>query len=249
MTDYRILVTNDDGITAEGIKALAKGLRKLSDVKVTVVAPERERSATSHSLTLHRPLRIIKKDKDDYAVDGTPTDSVMLGSSVVMKKKPDLIVSGINRGGNLGDDVHYSGTVSAAIEGGIMGIPAIAISQLGQVDFDYETAVKFAQKIVAVVKRSALPPGIVLNVNVPENCKSLDFEICKTGKRNYGEIYEERIDPRGRPYYWIGGNLYEFQDIPDSDCNVVQAGKISVTPLKVNITEHNFIDSMKAWKW
>lgn len=249
MTDYRILVTNDDGIEAEGIKALAKGLRKLSEIKVIVVAPERERSATSHSLTLHRPLRIIKKDKDDYAVDGTPTDSVMLGSSVVMKKKPDLIVSGINRGGNLGDDVHYSGTVSAAIEGGIMGIPAIAISQLGQAQFDYEMAVKFAQKIVAVVKRNGLPPGIVLNVNVPENCASLDFEICKTGKRNYGEIYEERIDPRGRPYYWIGGNLYEFQNIPESDCNVVQAGKISVTPLKVNITDHNFIDVLKAWKW
>lgn len=249
MTDYRILVTNDDGIEAEGIKALAKGLRKLTDVKVTVTAPERERSATSHSLTLHRPLRIIKKDKDDYAIDGTPTDSVMLGSSVIMKKKVDLIVSGINRGGNLGDDVHYSGTVSAAIEGGIMGIPSIAISQLGRDKFNYDTAVRFAQKLIGVVRRNPLPPGIVLNINVPENCEDLDFEICKTGKRNYGEIYEERIDPRGRPYYWIGGNLFEFQNIPESDCNAIQRGKISVTPLKVNITDHNFIDSMKAWKW
>jgi 5'-nucleotidase len=130
-----------------------------------------------------------------------------------------------------------------------MGIPSIAISQLGRDKFDYDTAVRFAQKLVGVVRRNPLPPGIVLNVNVPANCQNLDFEICKTGKRNYGEIYEERIDPRGRPYYWIGGNLYEFQNIPESDCNAIQSGKISITPLKVNITDHNFIDSMKAWKW
>lgn len=245
----KILVTNDDGVDAAGIKALAAGLRKLRGLNVTVVAPERERSATSHSLTLHRPLRIIKKDKNDYAVDGTPTDSVMLGCAVVLKSKPDLIVSGINRGGNLGDDVHYSGTVSAAIEGGIMGIPAIAISQLGRDVFRYETAVKFAQKIVRVAAKNGLPGGIVLNVNVPDGAKKLDFEICKTGKRNYGDIYEERIDPRGRPYYWIGGNLFGFEDVPGSDCDAILRGKISVTPINVNMTAYNFIDAMKGWSW
>lgn len=245
----KILVTNDDGIEAKGIKALAAGLRELEGLDVTVVAPERERSATSHSLTLHRPLRIINKGEADFAVDGTPTDSVMLGCSMVLKGKPDLIVSGINRGGNLGDDVHYSGTVSAAIEGGIMGIPAIAISQLGRDEFEYGMAVQFAKKIVDVARKNGLPGGIVLNVNVPENVKSLDFEICKTGKRNYGDIYEERIDPRGRPYYWIGGNLYGFQDIPGSDCDTVLKGKISVTPIHVNMTAFHFMETMKEWKW
>lgn len=245
----KILVTNDDGVEAAGIRALAAGLRKIKGLDVTVVAPERERSATSHSLTLHRPLRIIKKGSADYAVDGTPTDSVMLGCSVVLKGKPDLIVSGVNRGGNLGDDVHYSGTVSAAIEGGIMGIPAIAISQLGRDEFDYDMAVKFAQKLVGVAEKNGLPAGIVLNVNVPENVKNLDFEICKTGKRNYGDIYEERIDPRGRPYYWIGGNLFGFEDIPGSDCDTVLRGKISVTPIHVNLTDYQFIDTMKDWQW
>lgn len=244
-----ILVTNDDGITAEGIKALARGLKQLENCEITVVAPTQERSATSHSLTLHRPLRIHKKSKDIFAVDGTPTDCVMLACGKIMTSKPDLIVSGINRGGNLGDDVHYSGTVSAAIEGGIMGIPAIAISQLGKDEFHYQKAVEFAKKLVKTVIKNQLPPGIVLNVNVPEKCETLDFEIVKTGKRNYGDIYEERYDPRGKPYYWIGGNLYEFQDIPESDCNTVSGGKISVTPLQVNLTNRNFLKTMKGWQW
>lgn len=245
----KILVTNDDGIEAAGIKALAKAVREIQGADVTVVAPTQEKSATSHSLTLHRPLRIHKKSKNVYAVDGTPTDCVMLGCGKIMDEKPDLIVSGVNRGGNLGDDVHYSGTVSAAIEGGIMGIPAIAISQLGREKFEYSTAVEFAKKLIPIVIKNKMPGGTVLNVNVPEKCKSLDFEIVKTGKRNYGDIYEERFDPRGRPYYWIGGNLYEFQDIPGSDCNIIQEGKISVTPLHVNLTNHNFLKTMKGWQW
>lgn len=245
----KILVTNDDGYEAAGIQALAKGLRELPDMSVTIVAPDRERSATSHSLTLHRPLRIVKKGVADYAVDGTPTDSVMLGSSVIMKGEVDLIVSGINRGANLGDDVHYSGTVSAAIEGGIMGIPAVAISQLGRTEFHYGMAVEFAQKLVGMLKNNKLPAGIVLNVNVPEKCRTLDFQICRTGKRNYGDAYDERIDPRGRPYFWVGGNSFEFQDIPGSDCNAITQGKISVTPLKVNITDDAFIQTMKTWQW
>ncbi len=244
-----ILITNDDGIDAAGIQALIAGLRALNQYQITVVAPTTERSATSHSLTLHRPLRIIQKDEGVYAVDGTPTDCVMLGCSKILKTKPDLIVSGVNRGGNLGDDVHYSGTVSAAVEGGIMGIPAIAISQLGRETFDYATAVQFAQKIVPVAIREGIPVGIVLNVNVPENCKTLDFEVVKTGKRNYGDIHEERIDPRGRPYFWIGGNAFEFQSIPESDCNTIVAGKISITPLQVNMTSFPFMETMRGWRW
>lgn len=244
-----ILVTNDDGIDSEGIQLLAEGLRQLNLYDITVVAPNRERSATSHSLTLHRPLRVVERSPQVFTIDGTPTDCVMLGCSQILKQKPDLIVSGINRGGNLGDDVHYSGTVSAAIEGGIMGIPAIAFSQLGQDIFDFKQAVRFAQKLVPIAIREKLPVGIVLNVNVPENCQTLDYEIVQTGKRDYGDMHEERIDPRGRPYYWIGGNIYGFQDIPDSDCNTIQTGKISITPLFVNMTSHQYIQKMKGWQW
>jgi 5'-nucleotidase len=246
----KILITNDDGVEAKGIKALTKSLRTLKGVEVIVVAPEREKSATSHALTLHRPLRLIKKGSGVFAVDGTPTDSVMLGCAVALKgQKPDLIVSGINAGGNLGDDIHYSGTVSAAIEGGIMGIPAIAISQLGRGRFDFSQSAKFAQVLVAAVKRNGLPRGIVLNVNVPVNCQQLNFELTKLGKRDYGDITVEKIDPRGRPYYWIGGNHYAFQDIAGSDCNAIVAGKISVTPLNVNTTDPRFLNEMKKWKW
>lgn len=244
-----ILVTNDDGVHAPGIRALAKGLKEIKGARVVVVAPDHEQSAKSHSLTLHRPLRLIKLSKDIYAVTGTPTDAVMMGCHVVLKKTPDLVVSGINRGANLGDDTHYSGTVSAAMEGGIMGIPAIAISQVGLDKFSYKTAVRFAKKIVQAARKNGLPGGIVLNVNVPPQARSLDFLVCKTGKRDYGEICIERIDPRGRPYYWVGGNQFEFEDITGSDCNAIKAKKISVTPLRVNPTDHHYLKKMKAWRW
>ena len=243
------MVTNDDGVDARGIRALAKGLKELKGCRVVVVAPDHEQSAKSHSLTLHRPLRLIKKSKDTYAVTGTPTDAVMMACHIILKKLPDLVVSGINRGANLGDDVHYSGTVSAAMEGGVMGIPAIAISQLGLEKFNYQMAVKFAQKIVRAATKNALPGGIVLNVNVPQNAQTLDFEITKIGKRDYGEICAERVDPRGRPYYWVGGNQFEFEDIADSDCNAIRAGKIAVTPLRVNPTDKQYLNKMRSWQW
>ena len=244
-----ILATNDDGYESKGLKALVRAVKSIKGVTVITVAPDREQSAKSHSLTLHRPLRIFKKAKDVFAVDGTPTDCVMIGCSKVLDQEPDLIISGINRGGNLGDDVHYSGTVSAAIEGGIMGIPAMAFSQLGREKFDYKIASEFAKKLVVTAKKNGLPAGVVLNVNVPEGAQNLEFEIVKTGKRNYGDICIERHDPRGRPYYWIGGNQYEFQDIKNSDCNAITANKISVTPLKVNLTDNAFMRKLKDWKW
>lgn len=248
-TSMLILVTNDDGIEARGIQSLVKGLKGLKQCRVVVVAPDREQSTRSHSLTLHRPLRILQKGKDTYAIDGTPTDCVAISCAKILQTLPDLIVSGINRGGNLGDDVHYSGTVSAAMEGGLKGIPSIAISQLGKETFRYETAVKFAVKIVKAVRRNGLPPSVVLNVNVPTNCRSLEFELTKTGKRDYGEVCIERFDLKGRPYYWIGGDKYEFRDIRSSDCNTIVKGKISVTPLLVNVTDENFLKKMRSWKW
>jgi 5'-nucleotidase len=244
----KILVTNDDGIHAEGIHALANALRELPNVMVKVIAPDRERSTVSHSLTLHRPLRVEERDNENYAVNGTPSDSVFLGTSAFFNEKPDFVFSGINRGGNLGDDVHYSGTVSAAVEGAIVGIPSVAISQLGKAKFDYTVAAQFAKKAFELITNDPLPPHIVLNINVPEGAKSLDFEVTKTGKRDYGGPFEKRFDPRGRPYYWIGGDAYRFEDIEGSDCNAIVAGKISVTPLEINLTSQTYVEKIKHWK-
>ena len=162
-----------------------------------------------------------------------------------------MIVSGINHGGNVGDDVHYSGTVAAAIEGGIMGIPAIAFSQLSspRKKTDFKKAAEFARYFVGVVKKNGLKPGIVLNVNIPADLKKMAYEITCTGKRNYGDIYVENKDPRGIPYYWIGGNSYSFYPIPNSDGNAIVAGKITITPLDVNMTSRAFMKKMKKWKW
>ncbi|PIR20502.1 MAG: 5'/3'-nucleotidase SurE [Deltaproteobacteria bacterium CG11_big_fil_rev_8_21_14_0_20_47_16] len=243
-----ILVTNDDGVYADGIKALAKRLRQIG--RVIVVAPSQERSATSHSLTLHRPLRIIKISKDVYAVDGTPTDCVNLGVNEILPRMPDLVASGINRGGNLGDDVHYSGTVSAAVEGAIMGIPAIAFSCVARDNFKYQAAGNFAVRICKKVLRQGLPPGIVLNVNIPNlpQNKVRGYVFTKQGKRDYGDIIEEKVDPRGRKYYWIGGDDVGFEDIPGSDCNAIHNAKISITPIRVNLTDHNLLTRLKNWK-
>lgn len=242
-----ILVTNDDGVYADGIKALAKRLRQIG--RVIVVAPSQERSATSHSLTLHRPLRIIKVSKDVYAVDGTPTDCVNLGVNEILPRVPDLIASGINRGGNLGDDVHYSGTVSAAVEGAIMGIPAIAFSTVARDNFKFQAAGNFAVKICKKVIKQGLPKGIVLNINIPNlpQNKIKGYVFTKQGKRDYGDIIEEKVDPRGRKYYWIGGDDVGFEDIPGSDCNAIHASKISITPINVNLTDHALLARLKNW--
>lgn len=244
-----ILVSNDDGIQSKGIKLLAKTLKEIAEV--LVVAPDREKSAASHSLTLHRPLRVNKISPNVYTVDGTPTDCITLGVYEISKRKPDLIISGINRGGNLGDDVHYSGTVSAALEGAIAGFPAIAISLVARDRFLFAPAANFAVKIAKKVYKEGLPKGVVLNVNVPnlpEN-QMKGAIVTKLGKRNYGDIIVEKMDPRGRPYYWIGGDENGYENIPGSDCNAILEGKISVTPLKVNTTDHGFLQKIKKWKW
>jgi len=244
----RILVSNDDGVYSKGIKALSQALKKIADV--TVVAPNRERSAASHSLTLHRPLRVIKIAPQTYAVDGTPTDAVTLGIFEIMKHKPDLVISGINHGANLGDDVHYSGTVSAAIEGAIAGFPTIAISLMGREHLTFGPAARFAVRLAKKVYKEGLPKGMVLNVNVPNipQSKIKGFEWTKIGKRKYGDIIVEKIDPRGRPYYWIGGDETGFVDIQGSDCNALLANKISITPLRVDMTDHANLKKFENWK-
>jgi 5'-nucleotidase len=243
-----ILVSNDDGVDADGLKALAGTLKKLG--RVVVVAPDRERSAASHALTLHSPLRIKKLGPDLYAVDGTPTDCINLGINGLLKQHPDLIVSGINHGGNLGDDIHYSGTVSAAMEGGIMGVPSISISVVGRKNVDFKLAARFAARLAQKVIRSPLPKGVILNVNVPNlpAKKIKGYVFTRQGKRNYGNIIVEKKDPRGQKYFWIAGDEASSEDIPNSDCNAIAAGKISITPLRVDATDYDTFQLTRKWK-
>jgi len=243
-----ILIANDDGVYSDGIRTLAKQLKVLG--RVVMVAPDQQRSATSHSITLHRPLRVRKLYEDVYSVDGTPTDCINLGINEILKQLPDLIVSGINRGANLGDDAHYSGTVSAAVEGGILGVRAIAVSVVARDRVLYKPAASFCVRLARKVLKDGLPKGVILNVNVPNlpATKITGYAFTKQGKRNYGDIIVEKIDPRGKKYYWIGGDETGFVNIPDSDCNVVAEGKISITPIQVNLTDSSALKKLKEWR-
>ncbi|MBT3181862.1 MAG: 5'/3'-nucleotidase SurE [Deltaproteobacteria bacterium] len=242
-----ILVSNDDGVQAKGLKILARALKGLG--RVIVVAPDQQRSACSHSITLHLPLRINKLAKDIYSVSGTPTDCIMLALNEILDEKPDLIVSGINHGPNIGDDVHYSGTVSAAYEGGIEGIPSIAMSLLFKNGKHFKSAAEFAKRVSKKVLKEGLPRGVILNVNVPDlpEKEILGYKITKQGKRNYGDIIVDKVDPKGRKYYWIGGDQNGFEDIPSSDCNAVREDYISITPLRVDITDKPTLKKLSSW--
>lgn len=249
-----ILLSNDDGFSSPGIQVLAKTLRRIA--KVVVVAPDREQSATSHSLTLHRPLRVTRHSPENYSVDGTPTDCITLAIHEILKSKPDLVVSGINRGANLGDDVHYSGTVSAAMEGAIMGIRAVAVSLVvwGDDVPHFKTAGQFMLRLCCRLlnpdKPALLSGRGVLNVNVPNLPPSSIRGHCFTrlGKRNYGEVIFEKIDPRGKKYYWIGGDERTFATIRGSDAEAILAKKISMTPLQVDMTHHSLLTDLKDFK-
>ncbi|MFH1829284.1 MAG: 5'/3'-nucleotidase SurE [Pseudomonadota bacterium] len=242
-----ILVSNDDGVRSMGIRKLMRKLAELG--RVVVVAPDQQRSAVSHSITLHRPLRVERISHNVYSVDGTPTDCIMLAINEILKQVPDLIVSGINHGANLGDDVHYSGTVSAAFEGGILGIPSMAVSLVGSGQKNFVKAAEVAAIIARDVLRKGLPRGIILNINVPDTCshKIKGMMFTKQGKRNYGGIIVEKKDPRGRKYYWIGGDESGFEDIPGSDCNAIKEGFVSITPLRVNLTDKATLKKLSDW--
>ena len=234
-----ILVSNDDGIHSDGLRALHDALTSLDDV--VVVAPDRERSAASHSLTLHRPLRSEEIRPGWYAVDGTPTDCVVLAVQAILAERPRLVVSGINRGANLGDDVHYSGTVSAAMEGTLLGIPSIAVSLAARSDFRYEAAARFAARLAAYVLVDGLPADTLLNVNVPLAADGEDpprFELARLGRRRYAGTIEAKVDPRGRRYFWIGGDEIEGPKEEGTDFAAVAAGAISLTPIHLDLTNH-----------
>ncbi len=246
LTKPRILLTNDDGYFSDGINCLAQHLEKFAEV--FVVAPDREQSASSHSLTLNRPLRVHKIAHNRYTTDGTPTDCVMLAIHKLFKRtKPSMIVSGINHGANMGDDVTYSGTVAAAIEGSILGIPSVAISMA-----HYEPgtpmirAARFTAKLIRKHHKLELDSSTFLNVNLPpDNGRAYrDFEFTKLGVRQYKDIIIHKVDPRGKDYYWIGGRP-KWKATKGSDFEAVRRGKISISPLKLNFTDNESLERFK----
>jgi 5'/3'-nucleotidase len=239
----RILVTNDDGIYSEGIRKLADALRPIGEV--IIVAPDREQSAASHALTLNRPLRLLELEENEWIVDGTPTDCVNLAVLKLMKSnRPDIVVSGINFGPNLGDDVTYSGTISAAFEGALLNIPSVAFSALVGQHFSFDRCATFAAKLTKILLDGDRDPSVVLNVNFP----TLEFKgvrVTRLGKRIYSEGVIERLDPRGRKYYWIGGEQPTWHPGQGTDFEAVQEGFVSITPLHLDLTHHASIPRLK----
>jgi 5'-nucleotidase len=233
----KILVTNDDGVHSEGIRALAAALAPLGDV--SVVAPIQEASAIGHALTLRRPLRIDTIGPNVYAIDGTPTDCVNIAITHILKGKPDLIVSGINKGWNLGDDVTYSGTVSGALEGALLAIPSIAVSaQRVRDDCEFGSSAQAAATVAASVLERGLPKFTLLNINVPRGANK-GFRVTVQAKRNHVTVVSERIDPRHQPYYWIEEGENDWEPHDRSDYQAVRDGYISITPLQPDMTAHD----------
>lgn len=242
------LLTNDDGYEAEGLAKLAREISRVCDV--LVVAPHVDQSASGHSLTLQRPLRINKLKSNFYSVDGTPTDAVMVAMYGILenKRRPDILISGINRGPNMGDDVTYSGTVSAAFEGAILGIPSIAVSSVATENIDYSAMARFSRKLAKRVLERGLPGFTLLNVNMPNPPKNgyKGVQITRLGKRVYRDIVVENIDPRGKKYYWIAGEP-DWQEFDQSDFSATKAGYVSITPLKMDMTDYGFRDELNSW--
>lgn len=242
-----ILVSNDDGYRAPGIQALAKALRKVA--KVTVVAPDRDRSGASNSLTLESPIRIWEAGSDVFSVDGTPTDCVHLAITGFLDPVPEMVISGINAGSNMGDDVLYSGTVAAAMEGRTLGRPAIAISLCSHAPQHFETAGHVAQRVLEQLTNDPLPADTILNVNVPD--LPLDqikgFEATRLGQRHRAEGVIRAQDPRGRPIYWIGPAGPEQDAGPGTDFYAVRRGYVSVTPLQIDLTRYQALDQVAGW--
>lgn len=245
----RVLISNDDGIDAPGIKALERAMKRVAG-EVWVVAPETEQSAAGHSLTLRNPLSIRKISDTKFAINGTPTDAVLLGVQHVMKNcRPDIVVSGINRGGNLGEDVTYSGTVAAAMEGTLLGIPSLSFSLVTPdgAKSHWTEAEESVIKVMEHVSTLNFPRGVLLNVNIPD-CLSQDvigIESTSQGRRKIGcELLEGR-DPRGKPYYWIGAQRDEDRSRPGTDLEAVGRNAVSVTPLSLDLTDKNMVKTLQ----
>lgn len=257
----RLLVSNDDGIFALGIRSLANTLAEAGH-EVYVVCPDRERSATGHGLTLHQPIRaelvesVFHPSIKAWACSGTPSDCVKLALWALLDEKPDLVLSGINQGSNLGTDVLYSGTVSAAMEGVIEGVPGIALSLTSFSSQDFVPAANFARSLVAKLEKQSLPPLMLLNVNVPAvQAEAIaGVTITRQGLRRYSDVFEKRVDPRGKTYYWLAGEVLEevedpsdFAEMIPTDVQANQQNYITITPLQYNLTASKGLEKLKDW--
>lgn len=241
-----ILLSNDDGVYAQGIAVLANALQSLG--KVIIIAPDRNRSGASNSLSLDRPLRIKHLPNGAISVEGTPTDCVHLGITGLLDKLPTMVVSGINEGSNLGDDTIYSGTVAAATEGRYLGLPAMAISLAGECKH-YHTAAEVAKQVILRFMQNPLPKHTILNVNVPDVPYSelKGFEVTRLGKRHIAEKVIKAKDPRGKDIYWIGAAGPEEDAGEGTDFYAINQNKVSITPIKIDLTHHEAIDDLKVW--
>ncbi len=242
----RVLLSNDDGVHAAGLKALAAAFE---GDEVWVVAPDREQSASSHAISLHRPLRMVEVAPRWYAVDGTPTDAVYMGLNLVLRgARPDVVVSGVNHGPNLGNDVLYSGTVAAAMEAALLGVTALAVSLAAPPPHDFDEAARFAAALARRVVAEPPPAPLLLNVNVPPG-PVRGYRFVRLGRRTYGNEVVEKIDPRGRKYYWIGGEGGPTnEDIPGSDCNAALRERlVSITPLHLDSTHDAVLQQLRSF--
>lgn len=241
-----IVVTNDDGIHSPGLEALRQSVQSLG--RVVVVAPDRDNSAVSHSLTMSRPLRINQLDENTYTVDGTPTDCVILALGKILDCKPDLLLSGINRGPNLGDDISYSGTVSAAMEGTMYGIPSMAISAAGDAPLDYSAAGELTGVLAVTIMENELPPKTLINLNVPSGTNYKGVRVTRQGQRLWENAIQETRDPWGRACYWIGGGTPVRDTGHNTDVLAIQEGYASITPIHLDLTNHASIKCLRE-KW
>jgi 5'-nucleotidase len=246
-----ILVTNDDGVHAPGLLLLFEAMKEVG--RPIIIAPERDNSGASHSLTLDRPLRVNKLQDDIYSIDGTPTDCVSIGITKILPEKPALVASGINPGGNLGDDISYSGTVSAAVEATMLEVPSLAISLAGEAPYRFEGAAAFAGRLAAMILGNGLPRDTMLNVNVPNLPASeiVGVRFTRQGRRVYEDAIQEIRDPRNRKHYWIGGGIPSWDKGPDTDaCAVFIDRCISITPIHLDVTNHEALAQLNEhWRF
>lgn len=240
---YTILVTNDDGIHSEGLQVLRHSLASLG--RTVVVAPDRDNSAVSHSLTMTRPLQVREIAEDTFTVDGTPADCVVLALGKILDSRPDLLISGINAGSNLGDDISYSGTVSAAMEGTMYSIPSMAVSLAGYPPFDFSLTGELARKMAAKILDNILPPNTLINMNVPTGDSYRGIRITRQGRKLWENAIQETEDPWGRKRYWIGGGTSVKESGEDTDVKAINDGYVSVTPIHLDLTNHSGISHLK----
>ncbi len=252
-----ILLTNDDGIYAEGIQVMRKVLEeKRQGDNIWVVAPDRERSASGHAITIHRPLHVDEVRFEGsrsraWAVNGTPADCTKIAVEALMSKPPDLVISGINRGPNLGTDVFYSGTVSAAIEGALIGIPSLAVSVAAFEHVSYELSAEFINLLIEQLAEEKLPQNTLLNINVPalEESEIAGVAVTRLGIRKWRDVFDRRIDPRGKVYYWLAGEATDTHNEPDSDVVAIKNNMISITPIHLDLTHHGLREKLAQLKF